>query len=374
MIDKGMGMSEEIQESDFPISSGNSPVLDWISKLQSVPVELTPVAAIRPGLDVRAEAGTSADHVRVLMESVGELPAVIVHRSTMRLIDGAHRLAAVRALGHEMIAVRFFEGEDADAYAVAVHSNVVHGLPLSVGERKAAAVRLMRSHPRWSDRLIARTAGLSHKTVGVLRRHTTGADTQSDSRVGGDGKVRPVDADKGRRIAADIIHDRPDASLREISRLAGISPSTVRDVRARLSRGEGAVVVHGESSQIDNAGASRDCRPGPPVRDGDLVLTTPSSGPALRQLREAVTTLQGKIVKSLQNDPALRFNEKGRSILRHVTASVSEIRAWQQFIGDSPSHCHSILARLARANAQSWVELADQLERIERTERRHAMG
>ncbi|MEV2225903.1 ParB/RepB/Spo0J family partition protein [Nocardia vinacea] len=363
----GVGVSQPAQEPD-PFAQGSSPALVWLSGIQSVPVEQTPISTIRSGLLVREDA-TNTDHVQALVESIAELPAIIVHRPTMNLIDGAHRLAAVRALGRESIGVRFFDGSDDDAYALAVCSNIGHGLPLSVSERKAAAIRLMCSHPSWSDRLIARTAGLSHKTVGVLRRRTSGAGTQSDSRVGSDGKVRPMDADKGRRIAADIIRDRPGASLREVSKLAGISPSTVADVRERLSRGESPMAADEGTGSAAGRIPANDLPPTQKPGSNSQVSPTTPSQPGMRQLRGAVITLQGKLLKSLQNDPALRFNEKGRSILRHVAASVNEIVAWQKFAGDSPTHCNGTLARVARANAQSWTDLAEHLERLERADR-----
>lgn len=336
MIGKWAGNDGSVRESDCPgVSSSSSSASTWLSTLHSVPTELTPIAGIQPGPGVRDEAGTDSDYVHLLAESIAELPAIIVHRPTMRLIDGAHRLAAMQSVGRDLIAVRFFDGSENDAYALAVHSNVVHGLPLSVGARKTAAVRLMQSHPRWSDRLIARTTGLTHKTVGVLRNCANGGDSRPDSRVGRDGKVRPMDAERGRRIAAEIIRDRPTASLREVARIAGISPSTVRDVRQRLSRGES---------------------PGSSAGDENLA-------PA------AVANLHQKILGALQRDPALRFNDKGRAILRLLTTSVGEILAWQNFAGDVPRHCRGPLARLARANAQSWIELADSLERLERIDR-----
>ncbi|MFE3193073.1 ParB N-terminal domain-containing protein [Nocardia sp. NPDC059240] len=116
----------------------------------------------------------------MLTESSTPLPAIIVHRRTMRVVDGAHRLAAAKELGHETIAVRFFDGSENEAFVLAVHANIAHGLPLSLAERKAAARRLVLSHPQWSDRLIADVAGLSHKTVSAERRRTAGADRRRD--------------------------------------------------------------------------------------------------------------------------------------------------------------------------------------------------
>lgn len=320
-----------------PSDRDGSPVQKWFSELQSIPVEMVPVGSVRQGPALRDPVVENDGYVRVLMESAAQLPPIVVHRPTMRLIDGAHRLAAVKAIDRDMIAARFFDGSDDDAYALAVHSNIVHGLPLSIAERKAAAVRLMDSYPEWSDRLIARTAGLSHTTVGVERRRASGCGVQLDRRVGKDGKVRPVAADRGRRIAADIIKESPESSLREVSKRAGVSPSTVRDVRARLSRGED------------------------PALRGETGLPRPRSADAVQA--PIIISVQDSILTALRGDPTLRFTDNGRSILRLAADSVVELRAWQRVMFELPGYCHDSLARLARANAQSWIELAGRLEK-----------
>ena len=43
-------------------------------------------------------------HVETLIASETELPPIIVHRLTMRVIDGMHRLLAVQRLGRRKIA------------------------------------------------------------------------------------------------------------------------------------------------------------------------------------------------------------------------------------------------------------------------------
>jgi hypothetical protein len=57
----------------------------------------------------------------------------------MRVIDGMYRLLAARMRGDSEIEARFFEGDDASSYVLAVKSNVEHGLPLSLADRKVAA-------------------------------------------------------------------------------------------------------------------------------------------------------------------------------------------------------------------------------------------
>ena len=136
----------------------------------------------------------------------------------------------------------FVGGSKESAFVLAVQENSAHGLPLALPDRRTAAARILQAYPNWSDRRIAAATGLSARTVASVR--CASAETpQSHTRLGKDGRVRPLEATDGRQFAAELIHLRPEASLREIAEATGISPSTVRDVRARLDRGESPVPV-----------------------------------------------------------------------------------------------------------------------------------
>ena len=56
------------------------------------------------------------------------------------------------------------------------------------------------------------------------------------SRLGKDGKLRPVDPGASRARIVNLLQTKPDQSLREIARLTGTSPATVISVRSRLNR------------------------------------------------------------------------------------------------------------------------------------------
>ncbi len=77
----------------------------------------------------------------------------------MRVIDGLHRMRAARLRGDQTIEVQYFTGDDDAAFLLAVEANTAHGLPLSLSERKAAAVRLIAMFPDRSNRSIAASAG-----------------------------------------------------------------------------------------------------------------------------------------------------------------------------------------------------------------------
>jgi ParB-like chromosome segregation protein Spo0J len=274
------------------------------------PVTTVPVADVRAGRSPR-QAGENLEHIRVLADAPDELPPIIVRRADMRVVDGMHRLRAARLRGETRIAVRFFEGGDDEAFVLAVRTNVTHGLPLSLADRKAAAERIVTSHAQWSDRMIATTSGLSAATVARLRK--AHPELTPDTRVGHDGKVRPVNSMERRRVARSIMLAEPTLSLREVARRAGISPETARSVRRRLPN---------ES-------------PAPPPRE-DLV----------RQLR---------------GDPTLRFSETGRTLLRLLEVRALPPEKWAAIAANMPAHWRDVMARVAMECADTWRTFAEQL-------------
>ncbi|MGW4771542.1 transcriptional regulator [Nocardia sp. NPDC004278] len=273
--------------------------------------------------------GENSQHARLLADVDGVLPPIIVSRATMEVIDGAHRLRAARLRGESEIEVSFFTGTEADAFVLAVHANTTHGLPLSREERLAAASRITRTHPDWSDRAIAEYTGLSTKTVAATRDCSTAVENRLNKRVGRDGKARAVDSSRAREQAAALLGARPDASLREIARAVGLSPATVSDVKARLSRGEGPAVRRGELQRADSTTAL------------DL------SG-------------AGAILASLRRDPSIRSSEKGRALLRLLDTGVDR-RTREQLISVIPAHRIPAVAQVAQMCAKNWQEFAAQL-------------
>ncbi|WP_345601370.1 winged helix-turn-helix transcriptional regulator, partial [Streptomyces coacervatus] len=228
--------------------------------LGRAPVEWVAADALVVGFTPRS-GGADEEYVRELAGSVTPWPAIWVHRPTMTVVDGVHRLRAVRLRGEDQVAVRFFDGDLQDALLLAVAANVTHGRALPLADRVAAAERIFTARPRWSDRAVAAVAGLSAKKVAQLRRacppptthpadptHPDPADpggpagvaggAEPAARIGRDGRARPLSSARGRELASRLIRQDPGASLRQIARRAGISPATVADVRDRLRRGE----------------------------------------------------------------------------------------------------------------------------------------
>jgi len=65
--------------------------------------DLLPVERVAVDLLVSSDSprlvGESVDHIRMLAESGTDLPPILVHRPTMRVIDGMHRLRATTLRG-----------------------------------------------------------------------------------------------------------------------------------------------------------------------------------------------------------------------------------------------------------------------------------
>jgi hypothetical protein len=267
----------------------------------------------------------------------------------MRVIDGRHRVAAVRERGGDQIEVRFFDGDEADAFVLAVTSNVAHGLPLSLSDRRSAAARIIRTHPLWSDRIIASVAGISARTVAETRAKVGGAATQGSARLGRDGRVRPIDGAEGRNVAAELIERKPDLSLRQIAQLAGISPETARDVRNRLSRGQSPVPERKARAVLERR----------PEESGKTVQ------PAVWRRAESTRTLdvdRSSVVARLQSDPEFPHSEGGRALLRLLLAHMTEADDWERMVDGIPPHRSSTVARLALECSKIWEEFADRIE------------
>lgn len=167
--------------------------------------------------------GADEDHVRVLAEAGDSLPPITVHRSSMRVIDGTHRVRAALLNGRTTIQARMVDCDEGAAYVLAVKANVTHGLPLSRSDRSVAAARIIMTHPQWSDRAVAAAVGLSDKTISRIRSRSSADAPQSNARLGRDGRLRPLDSGYRRQQAAAMIHERPNAGLREVARATGLS-------------------------------------------------------------------------------------------------------------------------------------------------------
>ncbi|MGW1605879.1 ParB/RepB/Spo0J family partition protein [Streptomyces eurythermus] len=307
-----------------------------IISLPVVEVELSCLSSISSP----RTSGEDPEHIETLLSTEGNLPPILVHRPTMRVVDGRHRLKVAQLRGDTKIVARLVDGTESDAFVLAVEANIRHGLPLSLADRKRAAVHIIRTYPQWSDRRVASVTGISASTVADLRRRA--GDSGTEARIGRDGRIRPADGSGRRRLAAELIRSDPGLSLRYVAKQVGISPETVRDVRGRLERGES------------------------PVPDGSLRLRAESQ--PLHRVDPGFGRAVGRdrlaMLERLKADPALRLSETGRILLRMLTMHSIDEQEWEKILHRVPPHLYSVIAEFARDHARLWTGFADRLENL----------
>jgi ParB-like chromosome segregation protein Spo0J len=287
--------------------------------------------------------GEVPEHVRLLAESDQPFPPILVHRQTMQVIDGMHRLQATILRGGDTVEVVFLDCDPGEAFLVAVRSNIKHGLPLTRADREAAVIRIIKSHPQLSDRMIGSAVGLAPVTVAAIRqRSCLAGEADTSSRIGRDGRVRPLNSAAARLNASRMIAGMPEASLRDIAQATGLSPGTVRDVRERVFRGDDPVP--------DRERKDRRFQRSKPVRERKSDVGSVST----RDLND--------LLGGLRHDPSLRYSEPGRALLKWLFSHSSGLEDGEKLAAIVPSHALYPLAELAKAYAGKWLGFAARLE------------
>jgi ParB-like chromosome segregation protein Spo0J len=258
------------------------------------------ISALGPADSPRL-SGEDLNHVHLLAQSGATLPPILVHRPTMRVIDGMHRLRAARLRGEPDIEVTYYDGDEAGAFIEAVRANTTHGLPLSLADRRAAALRILTANPELSDRSVAGLTGLSPKTVGAARRSAGAQLTGPAYRLGQDGRWRPSRS---------------------------------------LPPPHSAALYPGPSAPR---------------------LTRPAAA-AVRKRPEKAKDAHS-IIQDLAQDPALRLTERGRALVRRLAMLSPRPAEWSELTAALPPHWAEPLAGLAIANAHEWERLAIKLRR-----------
>ncbi|MEV7892043.1 streptomycin biosynthesis protein [Streptomyces sp. NPDC002817] len=305
------------------------------------------VLAESPRLD-----GENASHTRLLAQVEEGLPPILVDRSTMRVVDGVHRVQAAKLRGEDMISVCFVDGSDEELFLLAVRENISHGLPLSLSDREAAAQRILAVNPWWSDRAIAKASGIAAGTVRRLRQCSTAHPEQSNTRVGRDGRARPVSGEEGRRRTIAALSEHPQASLRVIARKAGVSVSTAHRVRTALAEQDDASAV--SESGVSLADSTE--------FEGSVGTAAPSAGVDRDgRARGGDDAAWGSARQRLRNDPALKYSESGRALLRWLDVHAIEADEWKQLVEAVPAHWADVVAAIALNCSKEWQKIADEL-------------
>ncbi len=298
------------------------------------------VGALHRGIALRS-SGLDMDHVANLCKAAWPLTPILVHQPSMHVVDGHHRVAAAEAQGMTDIRAWLFDGPLDIAYTLAVRTNISHGLPLTLADRRAAAQKMLVYHKDWSDRAIAASTGLSAKVIGRLRRASEDSQ-QSITRLGRDGRRRPIDAGAQRAQAAEILAANPSASLREVARAVGLSPSTIHNLRARI---EAATVT----SQHNRTDVERE-------------MALESRGHyATPQGNDNPSDDTATVLAALSRDPALRFNDTGRELLHWLHDHVVTTDDARRILDAAPNHSIIHFVAIARRCSYNWSVIAASL-------------
>lgn len=142
------------------------------------------------------------------------------------ILDGHTRYAIARSLNLQEVPVRFIEPSDPYDFMIRAALLRRH---LTTAQRKTLAGRLLVQQPERSDRQVARDTGISHHTVAAVREEAeaTGQIAQLDTRVGADGRTRPVAHTPAEMVITDQHRERFPQSVAAVE---------AAERRARLAR------------------------------------------------------------------------------------------------------------------------------------------
>ncbi|PPA38224.1 transcriptional regulator [Streptomyces griseus] len=312
--------------------------------------------------------GIDRSHVQRLATVYASLPPVLVHRPTMRVVDGMHRIGAARLKGLDTVEVTFFEGAEEQVFLRSVAANITNGLPLSVADRKTAAARILASHPTLSDRAVAAHVGLDAKTVAGVRTCSAAGSPLLNMRTGADGRVHPLDRTAERLHAAALLTQDPGLPLRSVVEQTGLSLGTAHDVRRRLLRGEDPVPQNRQSAMLE-----------PGLAPQKKATAKPPVGPAARPVPKVQPAVAGRppvsprsrapleALRKLSNDPSLRHSDQGRELMRWLHNRFVVDEAWRRRADAVPAHCVDSMAELAQHCSDAWHRFAEEMVR-----RRHS--
>lgn len=303
--------------------------------------------------------GIEERHVSALAQlAPSALPPVLVHRPSLRVIDGVHRVHAAVLRGEATITAELVECDEGEVFVLAVQANSRHGLPLSLEDRRAAGRSILERHPHWSDRMIAKIVGLSPNTVGAIRRRQADAGAAGGHRVGLDGRVHRLGPADTRRAVREALAGNPAVSVRELARAVGISVGWAHALRRELLDGTFSEAVPAEGTPVETHA------------DADTPVGADAGADAAARQRQAAgraplgsRPVPGSLVRMLAADPSLRLNEQGRGLLRLLVVQAIDPAQWSNLVDVVPAHRADAVIELAEGFAKTWSRFADELKR-----------
>lgn len=159
---------------------------------------------------IRAEIDnpTVQRYAELYSENV-KFPPVLVWETDGKfiLIDGFHRVGAMREAGYVECEAKVFRGTKTEAMVAATLSNNSHGRPMTGADLRSAIAKLIECDRDMSNAQIAEAAGCSPHTVQSVRE----AIGMQTARVRGkDGKSYPAKIKREKRTQDEDTSDRDD--------------------------------------------------------------------------------------------------------------------------------------------------------------------
>ena len=190
-------------------------------------VETIPISWIKDGgAQMRAEMRieTIHDYADDMLNGAVFPPIIVYFDDTdYWLANGFHRVEAARKIEREDIAAEVRKGTARDAILHGIGSNATHGLRRTQADKRRAVEKLLKDPEwaRWSDRKIAETARVDHKTVGKIRRDLSG-EIPSGNSLGGELPKRPGKPNGSGSLVGEILRTLSDEALLEECRRRGL--------------------------------------------------------------------------------------------------------------------------------------------------------
>jgi hypothetical protein len=125
-----------------------------------------------------------ADYADAMRNGAVFPPIVLFHDGKAYwLADGFHRYHALKATGAQRVIADVRQGTRRDAILFSVGANASHGLRRTNEDKRRAVSTLLQDAEwsKWSDREIARRAGVHHEMVGKLRADVSGGFRQIET-------------------------------------------------------------------------------------------------------------------------------------------------------------------------------------------------
>ncbi|RSC31228.1 hypothetical protein EGT36_21380 [Agrobacterium sp. FDAARGOS_525] len=191
---------------------------------------------------IRTDGGTQsratlndhvADEYAELMRAGTVFPPLVVFYdgSDYWLADGFHRYEALHLAELNEVDVDVRQGARRDAILYSVGANASHGLRRTNEDKRRAVSTLLQDAEwsKWSDREIARRAGVHHEMVGKLRTDVSGGNRQIET-------VRTVERNGTtyQQNTAAIGKAEPPVITADEDAVEGYDPFAIHSTRERI--------------------------------------------------------------------------------------------------------------------------------------------